>query len=328
MVDTSWAERRRRMVKCKIHGLHFDPEMSTGCTRCLREAAKTQPQRPPQLVLILLCILGMAFILLYIFGPGGQAAPAVDLGIASAQVSAAQKLDPEPFRQPIESLETALFRTPIDETDDLLVVSADVSASSRYLSTRILEDEPTEGLAAADLIARLGQAVPTNQVALTDIQQARRQWLRIREQRLLSADWFIDPEDLETSLDTSSFSEYSAIASSLRSLIDDGLTEVQILSDQAATFPADGEGSPAERWRLFIRDWQGQISSVASRMPSRPSARADGRLLLAIQDLEQALTQVRALATDPNLPSISDNRFDDATNAALRAQQGFDDLLN
>ena len=71
MAENSWAERRGRMVKCKIHGLHYDPEMSTGCTLCLRDAAKTQrPTRPPQLVLILLCLLGMAAILLYIFGPG------------------------------------------------------------------------------------------------------------------------------------------------------------------------------------------------------------------------------------------------------------------
>ena len=50
--NNSWAERRQRMVKCKKHGLHYDPEMSTGCTRCLREAAKIRTTRPPQLVLI------------------------------------------------------------------------------------------------------------------------------------------------------------------------------------------------------------------------------------------------------------------------------------
>lgn len=324
MVDTSWAERRQRMVKCKIHGLHFDPEMSTGCTRCLREAAKAQPKRPPQLVLILLCLLGMAFILLYLFGPGqNQATRRVDLGVASVDNSV-EKLDPEPFRGAIESFETALFRTPIDETEDLLIVGADISSSASYLSSRILEAEPTAGLTAADLIARLGQGISTDQVAMSDVDRARIQWLRIRKRRLQSADWFLDPSQATTADDSTSVAAYSNIASDLRSLVDDGLAEAQLLNDP--TLPATGENSGLERWRVFSRDWRRQIDTVAGRMPSRPGADANSGLLLAIQDLERALTQIRALASDPNLPGETDSRFEDTVDIALRAQQGFDDL--
>lgn len=311
------------MVKCKIHGLHFDPEMSTGCTRCLRDAAKAHPKRPPQLVLILLCILGMAFILLYLFGPGQRQIAPPDLGLASLQDPDVERLDPEPYRQPIQELETSLFQTPIDETDDLLVVSSAISSSTDNLSRRILENEPRKGLTVADLIARLGQGVPTNQVALSDVQRARTQWLRIRNERLLKADWFVEPSTSTEGSDTTSIADYSAIASDLRFLIDDGLVQVQTLSDTTASADAvSREGS----WRAFTRDWNEQLTRLSSRMPARPSARADGRLLVAIQDLEQALSRARSLASESNLPSVSDNRFEDATNAALRAQQGFDDL--
>ncbi len=324
MVDTSWSERRQRMVKCKIHGLHYDPEMSTGCTRCLREAAKAIPKRSPQLVLILLCLLGMAFILLYIFGPSSTPRNSVDLGVASLPEARIEKLDPEPFRRPIENLETALFETPIDAREELLVVSSDISAAASDLSARILDAEPTRGLETADLIARMGQGVPLDQVAETDIERVRGQWLRLRKQRLESADWFFDPSQAPQT-ESASAADYSEIASSLRSVIDTGLIEAQTLNDP--NLASAEEGSADERWKTFTADWSQQLASLESRLPTRPGARADGRLLLAIQDLERALSQTRALVSDPNLPSVSDSRFEEAIAASLRAQQAFDDLL-
>ncbi len=325
MADTSWTERRRRRLKCKIHGLHYDPDMSTGCTLCLRDASKAQPtSRPPQLVLILLCILGMTAILFYIFGPGRTATTGgIDLGVASDPASAATKLDPEPYRVPVESLETALFRTTIDETEDLLVVGGDIQSAADDLSAAILRDEPREGLAAADLIARMGQAIPPDQVVLADIQRARTQWQQIRKQRFQWVDWFARPSTAETERVTTSTADYSDVASSLRALIEDGLAEVESLSDPAATLPED---DPAERWRVFAGDWRQQLNSLRSRIPARPDSQADGRILAAFQDLEQALSLARTLASSGGLPSVSDTRFDEAINAALRAQQGFDEV--
>ncbi|MEM7583427.1 MAG: hypothetical protein AAF560_08615 [Acidobacteriota bacterium] len=311
-------------MKCKIHGLHYDPEMSTGCTRCLREAAKAMPKRPPQLVILLLCILGMAFILLYLFGPNSQPSDAGDLGVATRPEARIEKLDPEPYRRPIETLETVLFETPIDSADELLIVSSDISASASDLSARILDAEPTFGLDTADLIARMGQNMPLDQVAESDIERARNQWLRIRTQRLESADWYFDPARAALTQSTS-VADYSEIASSLRSLIDVGLGEVQILSDPNLVL-AEGE-SADDRWQQFTSGWRQQLASVESRLPARPGADADGRLLTAIQDLEQALSRARALVNEPNLPSATDSRFEEAMAAALRAQQAFDDLL-
>ena len=39
----SWIERRQRMVRCKTHGLHFDPRLSSGCVLCVKEWAKLLP---------------------------------------------------------------------------------------------------------------------------------------------------------------------------------------------------------------------------------------------------------------------------------------------
>ncbi len=324
MAENSWAERRGRMVKCKIHGLHFDPEMSTGCTLCLRDAAKAgRPTRPPQLVLILLCLLGMAAILLYIFNSGQADSPDfIDLGVAANPSTTAPKLDPEPYRAPVENLETALFRTPIDETDDLLIVSSNVQAAASDLSSAILRAEPVDGLTAADLIALMGQGIPTDQVALSDVERARTQWTRIRKQRFLSADWFSEPSAAGATLDTS-IADYSDVAAGVGALLEDGAAEIVALNDPADTF---GEDDATLGWRTFARDWLEQIDSLESRLPARPAAGAAGELLAAIQDLEQALNLARALASSAQPPSATDSRFDDGVSAALRAQQGFDNL--
>ena len=321
----SWAERRGRMVKCKIHGLHFDPDMSTGCTLCLRDAQKSQPKRSPQLVVILLCLLGMAAILFYIFGPRQQprGPGIIDLGIASDPVAGVIKLDPEPYRAPVEALEIALFRTPLDETDDLLLVSSDVQAAADDLSGAILETEPVDGLTAADLIARMGQAVPSSQVVVADIQRARSQWLQIRKQRFLEAAWFSQAsESGEIAVDTT-LSDYSEIASDLRALIEDGAAQADALSQPVAY---GEEGTVTTDWQDFAGDWRREIESLAGRLPARPGSRAASGLLAAIQHLEQALSQARALASSTEPPSATDARFEDAVNASLRAQQGFDDL--
>ncbi len=326
MADTSWAERRGRMVKCKTHGLHYDPEMSTGCTLCMRNTAKVRVARPPQLVLILLCILGMTAILFYLFGPGrGETTDIIDLGMASRPTAAAEMIDPEAYRQPVESLEIALFRTSLDDTEDLLVVSADIRSSASELSAAILQAETEDGLATADLIARMGQAIPSDQIVVGDVQRARDQWLQIRRQRFLPADWFSQPAVAGAESADASAADYSDVAASLRTLIEDGAVEIEALNDLDAL---PGEDDPALRWRNFARDWLAELDSLESRLPDRPGADATAELLVAVQDLEQALRQARVLASSAQSPSATDNRFDDAADAALRAQQGFDELIN
>ena len=71
---------------------------------------------------------------------------------------------------------------------------------------------------------------------------------------------------------------------------------------------------------------QDRIVRLRSRLPARPGARSDANLLLAIQDLEQAMEQTWDLATETNLPTATDSRFEDLRDLALRAEQGFDSL--
>ena len=322
----SWAERRGRMVKCKTHGLHFDPEMSTGCTLCLRDAAKARRQesRPPQLVLILLCLLGMAAILLYLFGPGRSRTTAPpDLGVA-IEPAVVQKLDPEPYRGPIMALESVLFRTPLDETEDLLLISDETRLATEELSAAILRGEPVHGLETADLIARVGQGIPADQVTVTDVDRARLQWTRLRQQRFQEAAWFSPPAG-SGEPDAVAASEYSAAAASLRALLEDGAAEAEALYDPAGV-PAGGGDDPAFRWRVFARDWLADLDDLGRRLSARPGADAPNQLLLAVQELERALDHARALATSAQPPDAADPRFDEAINAALRAQQSFDDL--
>lgn len=315
MATPDWVERRQRMVRCKPHGLHYDPELATGCALCLKEAAaKAQPARPPQLVIILLCLLGMAFIVFWIFGPGrDESAGAIDLGVASSSAVAVERLDPELFRPRIEAFETALFRLPIQGTGDLLAVSAETVRSARELSEAVLEAAPQRGLELADQVARIGQAMPTDQVILNDVLLARSEWLRLRKRHLEPASWFHQPTGkAPTEVDLSRV-DYGAIASDLRALLTDATQAVE---------------TGGESWAQTRADLLDRLRGLERRLPRRPDPRADARLLLAIQDLERALAQTRELLSDPALPTSTtrDRRLDDAFASALRAEQTLDEL--
>ena len=201
------------------------------------------------------------------------------------------------------------------------MVSGDARAAADDLSASILRAAPVDGLEAADQIALMGQGIPPDQVIVADIQRARTQWTRIREQRFLPADWFSEPAAAGAGPDTSA-ADYSDVAAGLLALIEDGAAEAEALSD-----PAVSDGAERLlRWRTFAQSWSEEIDNLESRLPSRPGAGADTELLVAIQYLEQAMILARALASSTEPPSVTDSRFEDGVNAALRAQQGFDDL--
>ncbi len=55
--DDHWIKRRQRAAKCKIHGLHYDPELTSGCTLCRKEGLAALPRKKPQMLVMLLSML-------------------------------------------------------------------------------------------------------------------------------------------------------------------------------------------------------------------------------------------------------------------------------
>lgn len=314
-----WAERRQRMVRCKIHRLHYDPQMTSGCALCLREAAKTVPQRAPQFTLILLCILGMALVLYQVFGPGqslGVDSLLVEEETILAPPPTFTRLAPGPHRQPLETLESELFAA-IEDSDDLRASGASSVAAAQALSESIRRLEAPDHAVAAAVDDLAGSVSETFRFA--DRERLRQDWLELRRRNFQPAPWFRSAVAKAAPEVRVLVAQHRDLADSLRALVFEGVAAAQEL--EAA---ADDEARKAQ-WQETAADWRRRLDELWQPEPQRPAADADLELLIAVQALEEAYRRCRALAAEPSLARSGDAavRFDQAMVLVDKAQRTF-----
>jgi hypothetical protein len=322
MAETEeWAERRRRMVKCKKHGLHYDPKMASGCTLCLKEKTKT-PRRPPQVTIILLCVLGMAFAVYQVFGPsqpGEEEEPL--LGPAPDMARTAQApLDPEPYRQNLEALERALF-TEIRTDTDLAGTGISIDNACRNLGAEIRRQAPQYADTEAAAIESLARGI-ADAFTYKDLEELKSDWLLIRRRAFSPASWFTTPARSGSPALRIAIGEYGALANNLQSLIEEGAAEAQSYAD-SADFP-----DRDQRWQDFRGNWQERLGALWQNKPARPGADADPRILLAIQQLEQAFQNAWALTNNTGYlrSETPATAFDPVLSQVQKAQQTLDEV--
>ncbi len=309
-----WFERRQRMVRCKTHGLHFDPQLSSGCVLCVKEWSKLLPQRAPQFTIVLLCVLGMAVILYQVFGPGRTVGGPL---IVEEEPAEDPRLDPEPYRPVIETLETGLFTT-VEDRRDLADAATSFAAAARQLAGRIQRLDPSHA-GTASAVAMLG-ASASEELGFAELERLRDNWLRLRRHQYLSADWFRSPVAEGSARDRVMLAEHREVARGLRALLYEAAAEAQSIADSE-----DGsEGQ--ELWREFAADWRRRLDELWSGKPQRPSAAAASQYLIAIQELERAFQGTRTLASDLGLVNGSDPgaRFDEVVRLVDEAENAFD----
>lgn len=322
--------------------------MSSGCTLCLKEAAKSHPPKAPQFMIFLLSILGMAVVLYQIFGPGSGEGG--DLGAGATQVASAAagtgKLDPEPYRQAIEALETVLF-SPLEDAQDIADAGAGLGATFGNLSAEIRrrETEPE----SADAIARLAAPAGTpaaetafplasaeasvaetpaveapvddpqdRRFSFGELERSRRTWLRLRGLYFLPASWLTEPAEDGSAKARILIAEHQEVARGLMALLREGATEAQAFSDSAEE--ADEVGFQED-----LGDWRQRIDELWKSKPKRPGTAADPQILVAVQELETAFQRTWALAGSVALGDPA-SRFDDVLALAEKAQRSFDDV--
>lgn len=315
--NQDWLARQQRMVKCPRHGLHFDPKMSTGCVRCLKERAKIRTKRPPQFFIMLLCVLGIAVVLFRIFGPSllpkDEAIESLDV----SQQSADRQLDAEAYRPAIESFENALFRADATTRADLQVARGRIASAAEVMSDAI---QQRDGDAAASReVSDLVDGIEGNNLTFDRLESLRDRWLRIRNRHLTGADWFYQPAGARQSTSVearASVAEYRDIAFELSSLLREASSEVASLA---------GQDDRNQRWQELTVYLNDQLRDITERKPKRPRSGSDDRLLLAFQKLEKAFNTARSLGGSSSPPNDA-SRFDDALRLAEEALQGFDDV--
>ncbi len=317
--NDDWLSRQQRMVKCPKHGLHFDPKMSTGCMRCLKERAKIRPKRRPQPLIILVCVLGITIALFRMFGPDlGPQEERLE-GLTVSDSSAERTLEPEPYRQNIESFEAALFDSETTKTSDLEVARERIRSAAGLFS-EALQQADADVIAARE-VAALVDGLDNSAWTFVDLEKLRDQWLRIRRRHFDDADWYHSPATSRRSVGATqraSLAEYRDIADELASLLRQGSSEVSGMSSEA--------NERAASWRDFADDLNTRLRDIAARQPSRPRADSDSLLLVAFQNLERAFNSARSLGASKTPPPDA-SRFDEALRVAEDAVQGFEDAM-
>ncbi len=331
--EEHWTIRRQRAVRCKIHGLHYDPKMTSGCSLCRKEGITEQPRSRPQLIVFLLAILGLALVIYRIFGPGGIRSD----GTAAAEVESPDELvtsvapsaglDPEPYRERIETLEQALFEP---QADELGGIGDAIGTAASDLSRAIRANEPQAGRQAMTAISELRRSIEGVEFTLDDLKASRETWSQLRIKYFRRASWFNATAPTYPPTDRAALTVYRSAIDELGELINEGSDEARTLAADLPDFGAEDERQRRqEQWREFARDWRQRLDQLERRLPERPTAEASTSVLLAIQNLEEAFTRVRSLAADRELPFDQGlgARFEEAGELVERARMAFDDLL-
>ncbi len=323
-----WVERRQRAVKCPIHGLHYDPEMMSACPKCRRENLAQAPKQRPQVLVFLLSILGLVIVFYRMFGPDGFKMPDY-LAMNAEQVGTppiAVKLDPQAYRGNIEPLENLLFDVQ-DET--LSKVGDDIVARAADLVEKIRDREPTERMAAADAIENLTFPLIDEPLTTERLEALRKIWPRMRATYFDWANWYASPQQVDRLY--VDLTIYRDVADDLWSLLDEARSSVARLAEPVT--PGFGEEDRRRerdaRWTETSRSLQERLHELRDKIPARPPASAESRLLLAIQHLEQSLQEADSHFRNASLLNQQGaaERFDSPLRAVEQARADLNTLL-
>jgi len=287
----NWIDRRQRMVRCKIHGLHYDPKLSSGCALCRKEGRLAPPpRRRPQMLVLLLALLGLAGILYRIFGVGLEAS--ADVRVAPAlhwPQTNVVKLEPEQYRAALEAMEGALFAV---SGNDFSLIAASVLDAEHGLARQIREREPSERQAAADDFDELAKTIDLDGFNYPELQRVRVGWARLRTQHFRTVGWFTRRIDSD---DTAVLVAYQDGASRLAALIGEARSEALALADPSPSWATREEiaarAERDERWRGYLTELRSRLREIEKELPQRPGTQASADLMMAVQKLEQALRQ-------------------------------------
>ncbi len=331
MSNQNWLERRRQAARCKIHGLHFDPQLTAGCALCRKEGLLTKKHRGPQLVILLLALLGMTVVAFRMFGPNGGLGTRLGLPRTlttatteppSAPSPALVKLDSEDFRNTLQDLEGALFKP---QTTDLDTAGTEIDVATDALSAQLLQQNPADAQEVARAISILGDDANLSPFTLGQLEKIRARWLRLRQRHFQPAPWLTVPETSPAALDPAMVLAYREIASRLVSLIQLGATEARTTSSTPPV-PANATES-LETWRELTGSLREEIEKLRERLPQRPGPQAPTTLLVVIQDLEQTLGQLKVLAA-ADLAILPDSeQFNALAAKAETVRRARDELL-
>lgn len=294
-----------------------------------RRVRVPERRKGPQFIAVLLCLLGVALILYKIFG-GGFASPGPEVTDVAQETPAAPAgagpLDPLAFREGIENFERPLLgeapSPDLATLQDAIKVAGAKLAGDLQLSRA--ESAPRAAAALEAALARLSAQEPAR---IEDFAVLRDEWLALRRREFLTADFFLDAT-APAATDQIAITAYRSQASNLGQALGGAF-------DRAAAYarePASGETPEERQQRLagldeVAAELRRQLEDLQRSQPERPAGNLDPALMVAIQSLEQALSEARGLAgSAANLTPDGRAAFDDVQQLIDRAQGSLDEV--
>lgn len=294
-----------------------------------RRVRVAERRKGPQFIMVLLALLVVALALYKIFGTGffKNGGPAItDVAPENAPDDAAGPLDPLPFREAIESFERPLLGE--SPSPDLATLKDTVlNAGAKLASDLHLAAPAAAQRAATGLEAALAQLSAKDPAYVEDFSQLRREWLSLRRREMLAADFFLNAAE-PAAADQIALTAYRSQASALDQAIAGAF-------DRAAAYarepePGETEGERAARQaglEEVAADLRRQLEELAQSQPERPSGNVAPPLMVAVQNLEQALSQARSLAgSTSNILPEGRAGFDNVQQLIASAQDSLDEL--
>jgi hypothetical protein len=310
-------------------------------TEALRKIAKSfrrlnvpRQRGGPQFLFVLLVLLGIALVLFKVFQLRREGEERTR-GIESAPVAAAEiagPLDPENYREPIESFETVLLGDSADV--DLGATLEAIGGRGEELAQRLENGPDKAGPAAATalrgVLAPLEEAVASGLAAptvLDQVTETRLGWVRLRARVFDPASFFRQPS-LNASLDRLALAAWRSAVQDLQSLIASAADRADLLRDEIRTNPEAGSRANArEELQEMLATLRSDLAALEDGAPARPTgADIPPALMLTVQSYEQARAIARGLAASEINLSQEDPRFQEFQARIEAAASSLDDL--
>jgi hypothetical protein len=239
-------------------------------------------------------------------------------------VASSTRLDAERYRSALQEVEKALFETP---SADLGLMSDQIAGAISRLAQELARSTSPESRAAVEALDELAARVLAVPLDLVFLQELRRDWDALRRRHFGSALWFVRLATVDERTDRAALTTYRDVASDLYSILGESTDRAVAASTPLAPNATDAEFQARQlaEWQGYQSSWRQQLDGLKRRLPLRPDAASDPRVLLATQRLEQAFSQASALASAQGLP-VPD-RLEEALDYVERARQSFEDLL-
>lgn len=237
------------------------------------------------------------------------------------------RLDSDRYQGEIEALEATLYQETPPSMTDFMAISAALHEVSLAIADR--EVNPIARDVAGDVaMLAAGADVGESGFALPDIGQVRTDWEAIRSRNFEDAGWFreaaatLEDADVDTApaADPSIVEDLLSAIDAIEALGETGRRACEELGEPFYEFEQPGPAGEdhIEKWNEFAREWEDDVSQVASHMPPPPAWDADVEVTTAYQDVSSALRELRHATMGPGswpVPFEGDwsARFDEAT---------------